>query len=260
MAEHFYHPDVHYFVHRICAPGWVIQRQLIDFHDLTFVQNGRGEYRIDGAVLPVRQGDLLCIPPGSVREAQTDPDEPLKLFAFNFRLFDDRFEPARLPLPVLSHPGPDAKLEYLLLKTERIWAVREPTYRMQAAALFLETLCHLFLQIGVVKGTDGEPRVQKAASFVLEHIGERVSAGQLGEAIGLHPRYLNKIVLMQTGMTLSRFVTSIRVNMAEDALSFEGVTVGEAAARFGFSDIFHFSKVFKRFKGYPPSRAKVFSR
>jgi AraC-like DNA-binding protein len=33
--------------------------------------------------------------------------------------------------------------------------------------------------------------------------------------------------------------------------------VSEAARRFGFSDIYHFSKVFKKTKGYPPSTAKT---
>ena len=61
-------------------------------------------------------------------------------------------------------------------------------------------------------------------------------------------------------MTASRFVTSIRVNMAEDAIIYEGISIGEAARRFGFSDIYHFSKVFKKFKGYTPSTVKMLKR
>ena len=260
MAEYLFYPAIEYFVHRICIPGWVIKKQLIDFYDLTYVQGGRGEYRLDGTAYPVSSGDFLCIPPGVWREARTDTDEPLRLFAFNLTLFDSQFEPARLPLPLVSRLGTDAKLEYLLMKAKQVWALREQTCQMRTSALVQEILCRVLLIAGIVRGTGGDPRVQKAANYVMEHIHEGISAWELGDAIGLHPGYLNKLIRRHTGMTLSRFVTNIRVNLAEDALSEQLITVTQAAERFGFSDIFHFSKVFRQFKGYPPSQARTLAR
>ncbi len=260
MSEYLFFPAIAYFVHRICTPGWVIKKQLIDFYDLTYVQGGRGEYCLDGTVYPVSSGDFLCIPPGVWREARTDADEPLRLFAFNLTLFDSKFEPARLPLPLVSRLGTDAKLEYLLMKAKQVWALREQTCQMRTSALMQEILCRVLLIAGVVRGTGGDPRVQKAANYVMEHIHEGISAWDLGDAIGLHPGYLNKLIRRHTGMTLSHFVTNIRVNLAEDALSEQLITVTQAAERFGFSDIFHFSKVFRQFKGYPPSQARTFAR
>lgn len=260
MAEYLYYPAIQYFVHRVCTPGWIIKKQLIDFYDLTFVQGGKGEYCLNDVCYPVSTGDFLCIPPGVWREAQTDPDDPLRLFAFNLTLFDGQFKPSQLPLPLLSHLGTDAKLEYLLMKTKQVWALKEQTCQMRTSALLQEILCRVLLITGVVRGTGGDPRVQKAANHVMEHIHEGISAMDLGDAVGLHPGYLNKLIHRHTGMTLSHFVTNIRVNMAEDALNEEHITVTQAAERFGFSDIFHFSKVFRQFKGYSPSKAKTFAR
>jgi hypothetical protein len=36
----------------------------------------------------------------------------------------------------------------------------------------------------------------------------------------------------------------------------ENITVNEAALRCGFGDIYYFSRIFKKIKGYPPSHVK----
>lgn len=256
MSQIMYIPRIHYFVDRICTPTWVIDRQLIDFHDLTYIAKGRGEYVLDGVTYCVSDGDLIYIPPGILREAKTDPEDAMHLFAFNMLIFDADFRPSRLPFPLHCHIGPDAKTEHLMLRIKQVFAMREATCQMQSSALFMELVSHLLLLTGFVRGAASDPRVQKAAAYVMENISRHISSDEIGRAAGVHPGYLNKLTVRSTGKSVSRFVTSIRVNMAEDALTFEGISVREAAERFGFSDIFHFSKVFKKYKGYPPSAAK----
>ena len=249
-------PRIHYFVDRVCTTAWVIDRQLIDFHDLTYVAQGKGEYVLGGVPYCVSEGDLIYIPPGILREAKTDPKDPMHLFAFNMLIYDADFRPAKLPFPLHCHIGADAKTEQLMLRIKQVFALREATCQMQSSALFMELVSHLLLIAGFVRGSGSDPRVQKAAAYVMENISRRISSAEIGRAAGVHPGYLNKLTVESTGKSVSRFVTSIRVNMAEDALAFEGICVREAAERFGFSDIFHFSKVFKKYKGYPPSAAK----
>ncbi len=256
----YFVPNIQYFINRVCTPAWVIKRQLIDFHDLTYVAGGRGEYILDGVSYPVAEGDLLYVPPGVWREAVTDANDPMHLYAFNMQLFDVDFKPARLPLPLTFHVGHDAKLEHLLMRIKQVYALREASCQMQAAGLFMELMSHLLILTGTIQGSGSDPRIQKAAAFVTENISRHISAPEIGVAVGLHPGYLNKLTMKHTGKTVSRFITNIRVNMAEDAIAFEGISVSEAAQRFGFSDIYHFSKVFKKFKGYPPSTAKTLLR
>ncbi len=256
MDQYYLIPSIQYFVKRVCTPSWVIKRQRIDFHDLTYIVAGKGEYLLNGVAYPVGEGDLLYIPPDTLREASTDETSPMRLFAFNMQLVDQEFKPAVLPLPLLTHIGRDAKLEHLFLRVQQAFALRESCCQMQATALLMEIICRLLDLCGIIHGTSGDPRVQKAAAYVTENIGRYISAGEIGKAVNLHPGYFNKLTLRHTGMTASRFVNNIRVNMAEDALAYEGISVGEAAKRFGFSDIYHFSKVFKKYKGYPPSLAK----
>ena len=258
--EVFFLPQIGYFVNRICTPDWVISRQLIDFHDFTFVAGGQGEYIIDGVSYPVSKGDLIYIPPGKWREASTSAVQPMQLFAFNILLFDRWFQPAVLPLPILSRLEHDPKIDHLLERIRQYSALREVTCQMQSTALLMELFAQVLLNTGIVQGSGSDPRVQKAAAYVMQNIGRHITATEIGQAVGVHPGYLNKLTMKYTGKTVSRFITNIRVNMAEDAIVYEGISVSEAANRFGFSDIYHFSKVFKKNKGYPPSTAKTLLR
>ena len=256
----FFIPQIIYFVNRTCTPNWVIERRQIDFHDFTFVLEGEGEYIVDDVVYPVTKGDLVYIPPGSWREAKTSTEHPLTLYAFNMFLFDKDFKPATLPLPIKSQLEYDPKVDHLLERIRQYNVLREATSSMQVTAQLMEVFSQVLVNLGVVQCTGSDPRVQKAAAYVMENISRHISAAEIGNAVGIHPGYLNKLTVKHTGKTVSRFITNIRVNMAEDALVYEGISVSEAANRFGFSDIYHFSKVFKKNKGYPPSTAKTLLR
>ncbi len=253
-------PRITYFIHRHCTPEWHLPKEQLDFHDLTFIVSGKGEYRVDDVAYPVTGGDLIYIKPGSLREASTSTKDPMQLFAFNMHLIGSDFQPTTLPLPALSHLSYDPKIDHLLERIKQYFALREPIMKMQTTALLMEVFTQVLLNTGNVQGAGSDPRVHAAAAYVMENISRHISAAEIGKAVGVHPGYLNKLTMKHTGKTVSRFITSIRVNLAEDAIVYEGLTVSQAASRFGFSDIYHFSKVFKKYKGYPPSTSKILLR
>jgi transcriptional regulator GlxA family with amidase domain len=45
----------------------------------------------------------------------------------------------------------------------------------------------------------------------------------------------------------------LRLEHAVDLLQNQNVSIGEAAEACGFSDLFHFSRMFKQKMGFPPS-------
>lgn len=255
-----YFPAITFFVHRVCTPSWEIIPQFIDFHDLTYIYSGEGEYVINGVCHPVRAGDLLCIPASNWRVATTDTDNPLSLYAFNFHLFNHSLEPTTLDLPLLTNIGIQKELLYSLSTMERVWALKEPTYQMMSVSVFLEILHHIMLAVRVDKSSYGDARVQQVADYVLENLHRQICTQELADLVSLHPVYLNSLVQKHTGNTLRAFINRIRINVAEDAIAHERLSITDAAIRCGFNDIFYFSKTFKKIKGYPPSHIKKTGR
>ncbi|MDI9521360.1 MAG: AraC family transcriptional regulator [Bacillota bacterium] len=253
-------PQITYFVHRQCTSECHLPRTQIDFHDLAFIISGKGEYIVDDVPYPVTGGDLIYIKPGSFREASANASQPMQVYAFNMHLLGADFEPTFLPLPTLSKLDYDPKINHLLERIKQYFALRESICKMQTTALLMEIFTQVLMNVGLIQGSGSDPRVHAAAAYVMENISRHISAAEIGKAVGVHPGYLNKLTMKHTGKTVSRFITSIRVNLAEDAIVYEGISVSQAAIRFGFSDIYHFSKVFKKYKGYPPSTSKILLR
>jgi AraC-like DNA-binding protein len=100
------------------------------------------------------------------------------------------------------------------------------------------------------------PRVMKMQRFLRERLAEPVSRIALAGEFLLTPEYVNSLFKKELGMTPTQFVHRERIARACRMLSQDGLSVRETAARLGFSDPFHFSKVFKKIMGFPPRECR----
>ena len=260
MEQIYFLPEIRHFSHIQCTPAWEIPYETTACHELVFVISGRGEWMVNDTRVSAAAGDILYFKPDTKRGVKTDPDQLMELYTVCMDVYDAGHQPASLPLELTNPVGTDKKIEQLLVRISQFYSLREMTCKMHATALIMTLLCHVFTLTGAASETGTDPRVRQAAAYVMDHLDQRISASVIGKAVRLHPGYLNRLTLKHTGRTLSSFISSIRVGAAEDALIYEGLSVSEAALRFGFSDIYHFSKVFKKYRGYSPSSARMLMR
>ncbi|WP_316820097.1 helix-turn-helix domain-containing protein [Pedobacter gandavensis] len=68
---------------------------------------------------------------------------------------------------------------------------------------------------------------------------------------------LNRQFTKTFGLTIHKFITKHRMEKAEEMLKDGTSTVGKVATEIGYKNIFHFSKVFKNYYGYPPKKEKL---
>ena len=124
-----------------------------------------------------------------------------------------------------------------------------------------DMLSHLFAEVLIECMRGGDVRTGRDAdtasriiSYVNENASRPLSNLTIAEKFGLHPNYISSIVKKKTGMPLHKYLMKTRVHYSVDLLSTGKYTIREVADRCGFSDIYHFSKVFKKFTGLAPSR------
>ncbi len=247
---------IRYFIHRFCTPEWIIAPEVITFWDLTYVEAGHGVYYVNNEPIPVSRGSLLCIPAGSYRVAETDPGDVMCIYAYNIDLFNMGGDPPVIPLPLCSHVESDKTLTALLTRMDCVWALREPGFDLVALSILYQILYELIVNANGMTRPYGNEHVKRITAYILSHINQRVTPAELGAYASLNPSYLNTLVHAFTGRTLTDYVNHIRINVAENILHYENVTSQEVADRCGFSDVFYFSRTFKRHKGYPPSAVK----
>lgn len=99
-----------------------------------------------------------------------------------------------------------------------------------------------------------DPRLRTAALLVEQKLGRPPGVRQLAAAVGLSPRQLSRLFVDETGMTPSAFVRDARLAQSRWLMETTTRPLGDIASETGFADAAHFSRVFRRRFGVPPSR------
>ena len=102
--------------------------------------------------------------------------------------------------------------------------------------------------------------VRKVREYILTHIEESVTTEVLAKICGMNRTYLCKMFTEETGMTVSKYITNIKVEEAKRLMDITPKTVAEIAAYLGYSSQSHFQRVFKKQTGMTPKEYRSKSK
>lgn len=249
-------PSIKYFVNRKSTPSWNLETSIIDFQDLTFVYSGRALYIVNGVEYPLKKGDFIYITKGSHRQAYTYRDNPVQCYALNFDWDNQAAHAPDLPFPTVFRTGIFNELSDLYSELDSVWMEKNPGYILKSRAVFMLIL-HKLLYIAHYnkRKTMIDPRVQKIKDYILMNYSKNITIGDLAGMVGLNTVYLGALFKKYNNCSIKEYLMRVRVNVSENLLCTGGYTVSQAAQLSGFNDIFYYSKVFKKHKGFPPSDA-----
>lgn len=251
-------PQMKYFICRHCTPDWIMNKSYINFIDLTYIFDGKVTYTIDGVSYEAEKGDLVCIPRGSMRQARINPDNPMACYASNIWLFNLKGNQEVLPFPVVSKIGIRDDIMSMYHDLNMEWIHKKPGYNLKVCSIFLSIL-HCYFNILYFKApyNSADQRIQTVTNYIYDNLGSRINVDDLASLIGLNTSYFGTLFNKTTGLSVKEYVNRIRIDNAENLLSSGEYSVNEAAHRSGFDDAFYFSRVFKKIKGYSPSKVAL---
>lgn len=90
-------------------------------------------------------------------------------------------------------------------------------------------------------------------SYIREHFAEPITNATIAEHFSYHKNYINQILKHEFGQTVHQCLIHYRIKMSISFLQSGEYTVSEVSKQVGFSDIFYFSKCFKKITGKAPS-------
>ena len=247
---------------------------------LFFCVEGGGVVTVSGRPFSLGRGDLLLLPPGSPYTFESPERDGVYLIVNfdytqeNAHLSDSippvptrefREEDAVSPVlitdePMLNEPLFLCEMHKLAEPLSRLVVVlsRKVIYYEREAAALLESIlleCVRTRRLGSL--SHGRAPAGAVLDHLHEHYAEHLTNQTVAEALGYHPNYVSELVKQATGVSLHRYLTSIRIKHAIDLLEEGERTVGEIATLCGFGDIYHFSKSFKQVTGLSPTRYRL---
>ncbi len=99
-----------------------------------------------------------------------------------------------------------------------------------------------------------DARMVAAKEIIDGHMTEADCVQRAIRQSGVTPRRFGELFRNAFGVTPNRYLVTTRIERAKELLAVDGLTVTEVAELSGFSDVYYFSKVFKRETGVSPGR------
>lgn len=94
--------------------------------------------------------------------------------------------------------------------------------------------------------------IKQMKKFICEHYGENILLDDIVGAAELSNAYGSSIFKKETGMTITNYLTSVRMEEAQRLIRETNLTITEIAYKVGYTDTRYFSKLFIKEVGIKP--------
>lgn len=98
-----------------------------------------------------------------------------------------------------------------------------------------------------------ESVVEQMKHYINDHLREDLSRKKLASIVFLSEDYVSKIFMNVTGMSIPNYVSSCRMQKAQEYLKHSNLSVSKVALEVGYSNFSYFSKTFRDYAGCTPN-------
>ncbi len=96
-------------------------------------------------------------------------------------------------------------------------------------------------------------KVQKLLEYLNTEYARKITSHDIEEISGSNFDYINRIFKKMTHKTIFTYLNSVRINHAMELITTTNMKMSEVGQSVGFTDLYYFSKVFKKAVGVSPS-------
>lgn len=96
-------------------------------------------------------------------------------------------------------------------------------------------------------------KVQQLLSYLNTNYADKITSVDIEAKTDCNFDYINRIFKQLTNKTIFSYLNMVRINHAKELISTTNMKLSEIGLAVGFSDLYYFSKVFKKATGISPS-------
>lgn len=167
-------------------------------------------------------------------------------------------EVSDVQLPPLMRGLAHDRLAPLFRELYRHYRAGDLVSQAMARAVFLrivgEVLAHRISAQEAHGDGQRQATIDEAAAYLRRHFSQPITTPVLAARYALSPKYFGVLFKKITGVSVQAYLLNIRMQQAKHYLLETDDTLEEIAERVGMSDVFYFTKLFKRHEGMPPGR------
>ena len=212
--------------------------------------SGSSRYFEGGRTFTTQAGDVLLIPKGAEFSTALITEGDYAIIYFE--------APTDLPPEIAVFPaGTSPDLSDLFLSAAALWSIADTAAWYLCQAKLFEIIGRLaeHVQRGKLRLSD-QRILQAPVDYLKKHLFEPAfSLTEMYALSGVSEPYFRRIFERLYSMSPKRYVLTSRINRAINLLMTDPtLRVQDAAEAVGYTDVFHFSKTFKKETGMSPDQ------
>jgi AraC-like DNA-binding protein/quercetin dioxygenase-like cupin family protein len=239
-----------------CQPGYRIDRSNFPFYSIEFVAKGKGEVILEGKKFALFAGKTFSYGPGIAHVMTTEHEFPLVKYFVDFTGPEalkilQKFGLALGCAVQVSAPDVIIRIYEDLIKNGQTGS----SYSSFICTAILQQLIFKIAETSIIENTRTTAAFytyQKSREIIQKNCLAFRSLDEIAEACNIDNAYLCRLFKRFDNQSPYQYLMQMKMNFAAQRLQSPNSSVKEVAQEFGFSDPFHFSRVFKRIFGIPP--------
>lgn len=241
-----------------CEENWNWRLNAMRDYDIWYVASGSGTITINGQMYPITSGSCFLLGPGDQVAAEQQPEDRLTVLFIHFHTLpheSDLLAGWPRHIQVQDTNWFEIVLNRLLLLDD---APQSDNENKEFEAMLRAALCILARDATSSKHSQQIPLgIRHVIRIIRENASSPPSHSELAQIAGLSQRYLNILFKRYTSLSVKTFIAKARIERASQLLEESALSIGQVAQALGYSDIYSFSKQFKKFTGVSPSQYRT---
>ncbi len=217
-------------------------------HGLALHTSGEKKYVFsDGKALTVRKNDVIYLPEHSSYEVVTL--EEGDCYAVNFTI-----SPDRLCDPAVYRLKNAAPVLEAFRQAKTAWTTKHEGYMLKVKSELYGILYALLreMRLAYISGSKADIITPAVRRIHEEYATENLTVADLARLCAVTPEYFRRIFRSVYGVSPKRYINELKLSRAKELLQSGLYSVTEAALLSGYTDMSHFSRVFKKETGVSP--------
>lgn len=267
-----FNPRIYYTLKRKFDETHITNYHCHDFISMIYVLSGSCTYNIADTLYQVKKGDMLICNPGVYHGKLMKPgDNILELHTGFGNIFLEGLPKNCLinpvACPVISLPEHEQEflkccgdIFYEQENNEPGCELMQKINVMKLLVLFLrathiEQECSKSTYVNF-ESFDKTAIVSTLISFLDENYMRQISLDTISKSIYMSPAYISKVFKEEMGESPINYLIKIRLAKARELLLDGKLSIKAIARAVGYEDVYHFSKLYKKYQGLSPSKVR----
>ena len=261
----------HHSLNSKCEKNTVYGPETHTQFEVLYLVKGEIEYVIEGVVYPVKQNDIIIVPPNEMHSIKIKSQDYERIvILFDYDIIEAMLQKANITIDktvftnnyfykiVQSNVVNDTNLKNIFLETAKL--KNDALIRVKLISYIMQLICELskimtLEYVTPVTPIDANEVVKNATAFINENITKPLSIEYIAKNIGVSKSTLSHQFSSFMNVSLNKYITIKKIYLARSLIR-KGVPATEACLMVGYTQYATFYQNYCKYIGVCPSTNK----